>query len=215
MNNPWEEISLLDYENHMRLDSVQQLQALNKMMKQQFDDFPVKTAMILGIAGGNGLEYVNLNKYNTIYGIDINAEYLKVTAERYRELQGILKCIQIDLISEAERLPQAQLLIANLLIEYIGYDVFKRVIRQVNPEFVSCIIQINICTEEWVSESPYLRAFDRLNEVHHQMSDTELINIMDSIGYEKIDMKSCSLPNAKSLLQIDFRQTDEYLQSGS
>ena len=29
--NPWEEISLSDYENHMSLDSVKQLQAMNEM----------------------------------------------------------------------------------------------------------------------------------------------------------------------------------------
>ena len=29
MKNPWEEISLSDYENHMKLDSVMQLQAMN------------------------------------------------------------------------------------------------------------------------------------------------------------------------------------------
>lgn len=29
MSNPWEEIRLDDYENHMRLDAVRQLQAMN------------------------------------------------------------------------------------------------------------------------------------------------------------------------------------------
>lgn len=33
MNNPWKDISLSDYENHMAMDSVQQLQAMNQMMK--------------------------------------------------------------------------------------------------------------------------------------------------------------------------------------
>ena len=33
MNNPWKEINLSDYENHMALDSVQQSQAMNQMMK--------------------------------------------------------------------------------------------------------------------------------------------------------------------------------------
>lgn len=32
--NPWEEISLSDYENHMRLDSVRQLQTMNRMMRR-------------------------------------------------------------------------------------------------------------------------------------------------------------------------------------
>lgn len=56
MRNPWEEISLEDYENHMRLDSVRQLQALSKIMKGQLDAYPVSRVMILGVAGGNGLD---------------------------------------------------------------------------------------------------------------------------------------------------------------
>ncbi len=58
--NPWEDISLSDYENHMSLASVKQLQALNEMMKKQFEAYPVESAMVLGIAGGNGLEHVDL-----------------------------------------------------------------------------------------------------------------------------------------------------------
>ena len=54
MRNPWEEIRLEDYEEHMALDSVRQLQALNGIMKAQMEAYPVKTVMILGIAGGNG-----------------------------------------------------------------------------------------------------------------------------------------------------------------
>ena len=37
MSNPWEEISLNDYENHMSLDSVKQLQIMNSIMKEQFE----------------------------------------------------------------------------------------------------------------------------------------------------------------------------------
>ena len=58
MKNPWEEIPLEDYENHMKLDSVLQLQSLNEMMKGQFQDYPFSSIMILGIAGGNGLEHI-------------------------------------------------------------------------------------------------------------------------------------------------------------
>ena len=74
--NPWEEISLSDYENHMSLSSVNQLQAMNKMMKFQFEAYPVTSAIVFGVAGGNGLEHVNLKKYSKIYGIDINNAYL-------------------------------------------------------------------------------------------------------------------------------------------
>lgn len=42
MKNPWEEISLDDYENHMSLDSVNQLQTMNAIMKAQFEDYQAK-----------------------------------------------------------------------------------------------------------------------------------------------------------------------------
>ena len=48
MVNPWVEILLDDYENHMRLGSVMQLQTMNQMMKSQLEDYPVSSAMILG-----------------------------------------------------------------------------------------------------------------------------------------------------------------------
>ena len=60
---PWEEIDLKVYENHMSLQSVHQLQALNELMKGQFHTYDVNTAMILGIAGGNGLEHIYKEKF--------------------------------------------------------------------------------------------------------------------------------------------------------
>ena len=186
MNNPWEEISLDDYENHMSLDCVKQLQAMNEMMKEQFEAYPATTAMVLGVAGGNGLEHVRRDKYQTVYGVDINEDYIRTVSERYSNLTDILKCLNIDLTHNADQLPKAQLLIANLLVEYIGYDAFQRVILKVNPEYVSCAIQINTDDKQWVSDSPYLHAFDRLDEVHHQMDEKSLLAQMQEIGYKDI-----------------------------
>ena len=63
MRNPWEKISLADYENHMKLESVKQLQSLNRTVKSQLFDYEVNTVMILGVAGGNGLEHIDTKKY--------------------------------------------------------------------------------------------------------------------------------------------------------
>ena len=208
MSNPWEEISLDDYEKHMSLDSVRQLQAMNSIMQEQFNTYPAETAMILGIAGGNGLEHVRPEKFRKVYGVDINAGYLRAVSERYTELSDVLECLHIDLMNEAEKLPQAQLLIANLLIEYIGYGAFQKAVLQTAPEYVSCVIQINTDAEQWVSESPYLRAFDRLDEVHHQMEEKALTAAMKEIGYSLILQKSEPLPNGKALVRLDFKKNE-------
>ena len=206
MPNPWEEISLDDYEKHMSLESVRQLQALDSIMKEQFAAYPVETAAVLGVAGGNGLEHIDTDKFRTVYGIDINADYLRAVSERYTELSGVLKCLHINLVNEVEKLPQTQLLIANLLIEYIGYGAFQKAVLQTAPEYVSCVIQINTDEEQWVSESPYLRSFDRLDEIHHQMEEKALTAAMKEIGYSLILQETYSLPNGKALVRLDFQK---------
>ena len=204
MNNPWEDISLSDYENHMSLDSVKQLQAMNIIMKKQFVAYPVDTAMVLGIAGGNGLEHVSKDKYKTVYGVDINADYLKAVEARYGALEGVLECIKADIINESGKLPEAQLVIANLLVEYIGYEAFMMAMMRVRPQYISCVIQINIDEHQWVSDSPHLHAFDRLDEVHCQMEDEALTKAMKETGYQKILSESYPLPNGKALLRLDY-----------
>ncbi len=205
MSNPWEEISLDDYENHMKLDSVRQLQAMNAIMKEQLEAFPADTAMILGVAGGNGLEHIRPEKYRKVYGVDINGEYLRAVSERYAGLSGVLECLQLDLVNEAGRLPHAQLVIANLLIEYIGYPAFQQAITQIGPEYVSCVIQINTDEQSWVSDSPYLHAFDGLDDIHHQMEEAALTAAMAETGYSLILRNSEPLPNGKALLRLDYK----------
>ena len=206
MINPWEIISLSDYEKHMSFDSVKQLQTMNEIMKAQFATYPVSTAMVLGVAGGNGLEYVSSKKYKKVYGIDINEDYLLAVRERYSNLGNILECRRIDLISETDKLPQAELVIANLFIEYVGYEVFQMGVLKIKPKYVSCVIQINTDEIEWVSDSPYLHAFDGLDAVHHQMDEQELTKAMMGIGYKLLQTEEYSLPNGKKLILLDYER---------
>ena len=124
---------------------------------------------------------------------------------RYPDLNGVLECLCINLMDEANKLPEADMVIANLLIEYIGYECFQKAVRQVNPKYVSCIIQINI-EDNWVSDSPYLHVFDELEQVHHQMEEHALESTMLEIGYHAVKTLEYRLPNGKKLVQIDFER---------
>jgi hypothetical protein len=202
MNNPWEDINLEDYEKHMSLDSVFQLQAMNQMMKEQFYTYPIKSIMVLGIAGGNGLEHINNQVINRVYGIDINEKYLNTCKKRYPELEGILETLCKDLTQDIE-LPYADLLVANLLIEYIGYEYFQKAVKKVNPKYVSCIIQVNT-NDSFVSDSPYLHVFDRLDEILHPVEESGLVEAMRNINYKKDRLQERKLPNGKKFIRIDF-----------
>ncbi len=203
MTHPWEEISLADYENHMRLDSVMQLQVMNDVMQAQLSDYPLQTVMILGVAGGNGLEHVDTDKTKHVYGVDVNKAYLAECIRRYPALDGVLECIRVDLTDERVFLPHADLVMANLVIEYIGYNCFLNVIRQVAPSIVSCLIQINT-DEGFVSDSPYLHIFDCLESVHRQMHPEPLAEAMQRIGYHRAYQVEHLLPNEKKFLRIDY-----------
>lgn len=206
MRNPWEEIPLSAYEAHMSLASVMQLQTLDEMTQDQFDAYSISSVAIFGIAGGNGLGRIPNDKFVKLYGVDINPSYLRAVKRRYPNLDGLLECLCIDLMEQAEQLPNADMVIANLVIEYIGYGCFQTAIRQVDPKYVSCIIQIN--TEDgWVSDSPYLHLFDGLERIHHQMEERALIKAMSDIDYHPIKTLERPLPNGKKLTRIDFERS--------
>ena len=207
MANPWNEIPLDVYETHMSLDSVRQLQALNRMTRAQLEAYPVRTAMILGVAGGNGLEHVRREKYDRVWGVDLNRDYLQAAALRHPALEGVLCLLPLDLTKDAALLPEAELVIANLLIEYVGYAAFQNVISRVRPRYISCVIQINGGVGEWVSDSPYLHAFDGLDAIHCQVEPKELTAHMEQIGCREILQKSEPLPNGKRLLRLDYRRS--------
>lgn len=52
------------------------------MMKEQFDSYDIKVIMILGIAGGNGLEHIKSNTFEKVYGADVNQKYLNECQKR-------------------------------------------------------------------------------------------------------------------------------------
>lgn len=203
MSNPWEKIKLDDYENHMSLDSVYQLQVLNEIMREQFEAYDVESIMILGVAGGNGLEHIAEDKIKKVYGVDVNQSFLAECVKRYGSLGKLFEPICADLLADDLQLPQSDLLVANLLVEYIGYDCFQKVVGVVAPEYVSCIIQINTGSS-FVSDSPYLHAFDCLEEVHHQMEEDALVDSMSEIGYRKVVQSEQELPNGKKFVKVDF-----------
>lgn len=204
MDNPWKEVALSDYENHMSLSNVYQLQTLDAIMRSQFESYPVVSAAILGVAGGNGLgNLIAINNITSIYGIDINASYLSASKERYPELAKRYRTILADINDDISILPQADLVIANLFIEYVGCSNFANAIKQISPSFISCVIQIDPA-ESFVSESPYTDKLETLDTVHSSVNPNELIENLESIGYKSILEKSTSLPNGKMFMRLDF-----------
>lgn len=203
MSNPWEKVSLEDYENHMKLSTVQQLQKLNEIMKSQIYKYNIKKVAILGVAGGNGLEHIDSSKIKIVYGIDINENYLDTCKEKYKYLKDCLILKKLDLSNLANDLPMTDIIIANLFIEYIGIDIFIQQLSKNFPPYVSCVIQKN-SDISFVSDSPYLKAFDEISLLHRDIERDSLIKAMSIIGYSLIFSEEHLLPNMKKFIRLDF-----------
>lgn len=202
--NPWETIDLHIYEEHMRDEKVLQLQTLNDIMRSQINKH-YKRIGILGIAGGNGLEHIDKNCIDTVFGIDVNKEYLEKCRKRYLELGDKLQLLCIDLSEDKVKLPQADLLICNIIIEYLGITQFANIVRQNRSQLekISCIIQRN-SGECFVSVTQNKEQLDTLESVHHDIDEKALTKSLMDLGFICTQKKLYPLPTSKKFIQLDF-----------
>ncbi len=210
MENPWKEVALGDSESHMALEGVSQLQTLDRIMHSQFESYPVLSVAILGIAGGNGLGNLeSIPSIKNIYGIDINPDYLKASQDRAILLGNRYHTINVDVNDDISSLPSAELVIANLFIEYVGYTNFAKAINNMAPKYVSCVIQIDP-EDSYVSDSPYSDKLSVLDSVHRAINEETLTSELSEIGYTKTLQHPSNLPNKKVLLRLDYQK--DYLE---
>ncbi|MDD3930060.1 MAG: class I SAM-dependent methyltransferase [Sphaerochaeta sp.] len=207
-SHPWLEIPLSVYETHMSQSQVGQLSTLNACMKDQLNTYPAKTVTVLGIAGGNGLEHADPAKISTLYGVDINASYLEQAARRHPELETILVPLCLDVTVQAKELARCDLLIADLVVEYLGYAAFLEAVQATRPTFVSVVIQMQE-TGAFVSESPLRSSFDCLETLLHPITAEGLGLEMSKSAYRLIHSESIPLPNQKRFIRLDYAARED------
>lgn len=115
----WNQVSLEDYENHMKHDTVGQLQMLSSLTRKYLNQYKPGNLLLLGIAGGNGLEHINPRITHQVVGIDINEDYLQQTQHRFKDRLPDLKLIQCNVDETLESFIRADLIWAALFLEYV------------------------------------------------------------------------------------------------
>lgn len=93
-------------------------------------------------------------------------------------------------------------IIANLLMEYIGYTRFQKLAKQ-SSAVIRVVIQQDFA-EGFVSDFPDLPSFAALNTIHEQLQEVELTRSMLSIDYSLSKRTLSPLPNGKALLRLDY-----------
>ncbi len=206
MANPWEKIDLNIYETHMQSENIYQMQTLSGITKQQLSDYASTNVVILGIAGGNGLDHIDTGRTKKIYGIDINREYLNVCKGRYKQLAGVLELLCCDLSDPDLVLPFSNILICNLIVEYLGIDKFIDLIsnNKEKVDIISCTIQLSN-NKSFVSESDLASKFDPLIAIQHDIDKKVLMQKLLDTGFCCILELTYPLPNGKEFVRMDFK----------
>ena len=119
MVNPWLNVPLADYENHMSSAGVEQSAALSELFADALAHCLPKSVAVIGIAGGNGLDRVDSSVTRRIVGIDINPAYLDAVRQRYGQMPG-LELMCADLNERFDGCRPVQLVHAALVFEHAG-----------------------------------------------------------------------------------------------
>lgn len=204
--NPWLGIALSDYEDHMSAETVGQMQMLSHITARQLFDHKPSTVAIFGVAGGNGLEHIDTETTTKVYGIDVNEEYLRCCRERHRRLDGILQTMTCNLADEQLTLPAVELLIANLVVEYLGVTQFAALLQH-NQELiksVSCTIQQNNGDQFVSSSKTGAKLAAALDNFHYNVEEKELRSNLEASGFIATKREIYSLPNDKEFVRMDF-----------
>jgi hypothetical protein len=204
--HPWRGIDLDVYERHMGDPRVGQLQRLHEITGEQLAAYPSRAIGVLGIAGGNGLELIDPETTDAVYGYDINPDYLAACETRYRGDFGERLHLIETRIDRTVRIERVDLLIANLIVEYVGIDEFVA-FAAANARSIgvlSCVIQRNN-GEGFVSSTDYASSFDVLGSVSSDIDPETLTSAMSDGGFVALDRREYPLPNDKTLIRQDFR----------
>lgn len=205
--HPWLGIPFHDYEQHMADGKVGQLQRLHEVTAQQLADHPSRTLGVLGVAGGNGLDLIDPHDVDAVYGYDINPAYLAVCEERYQPVFGNRLHLVEGVIDRSVSLQPVGLLIANLIVEYVGMDEFVAFVAANTDRIgtLSCVVQRNEQTS-FVSSTEWADAFNGLAAASSDIDAEDLTASLAETGFSPVFEADYSLPNGKTLIRRDYQK---------
>lgn len=206
MDNPWVNVKFAEYEGHLKF--VKQYDLLKHIFKEQVLEYRYKTIGILGIGCGNGLEYINSNAI--VYAYDINDDFLNECRSRYENKGFKLTLNKIDLTDKEAAIHPCDILISNLVVEYIGKYNFTRIINKSNPHYISVVLQITFDKKKAIADSPHIKVLQNISSIRTEILPQDLTNALHLIGYQLVYSKIYEVNQFKSFIRMDFSYLASY-----
>jgi hypothetical protein len=197
MRNPWLDIPLQDYEGHMNSPNVAQLAALADLFEEALAYCRPESVAILGIAGGNGLDRIDLNVTKRIVGIDIHSAYLDTIRARYPQLPLTLHCFDLEQGTLDEK--SVALVHAALIFEHAGTgQCLQNAASLVAPGgHLAVVLQLPSSVQADVSPTQF-KTMLSLAEQFHLVDPAHLQQSLESLGLKLQHQTRRALPSGKA-----------------
>ncbi len=206
MVNPWLEVPLEDYEGHMSAPGVAQLEPLADLFEQALKLSRPASIAILGIAGGNGLDRVDLSTTKHILGVDIQSSYLSSIQKRFSTYPVKLVCVDLQKVALAE--PPVSLVHAALIFEHAGTGLCLRNATSLTAKggYLSVVLQLPCETAAQVSPSPFA-SIQALSTSFQLVDKSKLEAELTDMGFRMERGNQYQVPGGKALWHGIFRRS--------
>jgi len=202
--NPWNEVPLADYEKHMSHETVGQLELLNILTKKYLNAIKPESCIILGVAGGNGLEHIEPLVTKRIIGIDINQDYLDVTFKRHGARLTGLEVLNIDITKDRGSIGRTQMIWAALIVEYIGIENTLLFAGNNLTSDGHLIVTIQSNRKLMPVSPTGIESVKKVGQIFQFIGTEELLKKAEQSGFKLITSEENELPNGKSFLTFHF-----------
>lgn len=203
-SNAWNQVPLADYEMHMQHKTVAQAQLLNKLTNKYLKKHQPNDLLFLGISGGNGLEHVNIDKTESVCGIDINDAYLEATRQRFGEKIRQLSLINADISTSNDSFIKADFVWAGLIFEYIDMQKGFAFVNNNTKARATLVITIQSNNGHQSVSQTGIESLKTVKDIFKTVDAEELKATAHKEGFELIGMEENVMPNGKSLLTYEF-----------
>jgi hypothetical protein len=198
MSNPWLQIPLEDYEEHMALPSIGQAQMLADQFERLVEQYRPASVAIVGCAGGNGLERIETGTIERIVAVDINPAYIEAVRQRHGQRFARFEPYCADLQSEALNFGPVDMIYAALLFEYVDavstLTTLKRNCR--SGGMLATVLQLSHAEQAAISPSPY-SSLSSLASVMRLVAPADLRNAAEAVGFVLEESQTLTLPSGK------------------
>jgi len=198
MANPWLNVPLTDYENHMNSAGVEQSAALSALFAEALAHCQPESVAVIGVAGGNGLDRIDSSVTRRMLGIDINPAYLDAVRQRYGQMPG-LELMCADLNERIDGCRPVQLVHAALVFEHAGTGAcLDNVLSLVaDGGSISVVLQLPSDTTPGVSKSQFA-SMQILSAGFTIIDPTWLRAMIEARGFHIVRESRRALPAGKA-----------------